>query len=218
MAKPKAEYFKPRTQKQIQNLSRAINKIDPNLNRKVMGVQYSISDVKMGINDFSYTKNGVTQKVRYDQITSLDRSEQASLINKLSEERYQLRQQRALEIIKEKGKISKQFKRSLGEKIIDPSTGKEKYVGQNAKLLENIEEWEEMTEGNVANMIAEEFSESAILVGDDWFDEADSHFQLTKDGKKSTPELFDFFRPGEAGGFSELNAFTWNTYKVMKGI
>jgi hypothetical protein len=204
MAKPKQEYFKPRTQKQIQNISRAINKIDPNLQRKVMGVQYSISDVKMGINDFSYKKNGVVQKVRYDQITSLDRSEQASLINKLSEERYQLRQQRALEIIKEKGKVSKQFKRSL--------------IGQNEKLLENIEEFEQMTEGNVANMIAEEFSESAVVVGDDWFDEADSHFQLTKDGKKSTPELFDFFRPGEAGGFSELNAFTWNTYKVIKGI
>jgi len=204
MAKPKQEYFKPRTQKQIQNISRAINKIDPNLNRKVMGVQYAIGDVKMGINDFTYSKNGVIQKVRYDQITSLDRSEQASLINKLSEERYQLRQKRALEILKEKGKVSEQFKRSL--------------VGQNQKLLENIEEFEQMTEGNIANMIAEEFSESAVVVGDDWFDEADSHFQLTKDGKKATPALFDFFRPGEAGGFSELNAFTWNTYKVIKGI
>lgn len=199
-----AKGYKPRTQKQIQNLSRAINKIDPNLQKKIMGVQYAIKDVKMGINDFTYTKNGVEKKVRYDEITSLDRSEQASLVNKLSEDRYQLRQQRALEQLQTKGKVSAQFKRSIRE--------------QNTKLLENIEEFENLVEGNVPNMIAEEFSQESIITGDDWFDEADSYFQLTKDGKKNTPELFDFFKPGEAGGFSELNAFTWNTFKVLKGV
>lgn len=199
-----AKDYKPRIQKQIQNLSRAINKIDPNLQKKIMGVQYAIKDVKMGINDFKYTKNGIEKKIRYDEIQFLDRAEQASLVNKLSEERYQLRQQRALEQLQTKGKVSAQFKRSIAE--------------QNTKLLENITEFEELIEGNVPNMIAEEFSQSSIITGEDWFDEADSFFQLTKDGKKSTPELFDFFRPGEAGGFSELNAFTWNTYKVLKGI
>jgi ribosomal protein L29 len=204
MAK-KSEYFKPRTQKQIQNLSRAINKIDPELGKRVMGVQYSIRDVKMGINDFQYQVNGQVKKVRYDQIESLPRSEQASLLNQLSYDRYQLRQQRALEQIKEKGKISEQFKRSIAQ--------------QNKKLLENIETFEDLFEGNTANMIAEEFSEAEIITGEDWFDEADSYFQLTsKDGKKRTPELFDFYKPGEANGFTELNAFTWNTYKVMKGI
>ena len=199
-----AKGYKPRTQKQIQNLSRAINKIDPNLQKKIMGVQYAIKDVKMGINDFTYTKNGVEKKVRYDKIQSLDRAEQASLVNKLSEERYQLRQQRALEQLQTKGKVSAQFKRSIRE--------------QNTKLLENIEEFESLVEGNVPNMIAEEFSQESIITGEDWFDEADSYFQLTKDGKKNTPELFDFFKPGEAGGFSELNAFTWNTFKVLKGV
>jgi len=67
MAKPKSEYFKPRTQKQIQNLSRAINKIDPELGKRVMGVQYAIRDVKMGINDFQYRVNGTVKKVRYDE-------------------------------------------------------------------------------------------------------------------------------------------------------
>lgn len=199
-----AKGYKPRTQKQIQHLSRAINKIDPNLQKKIMGVQYAIKDVKMGINDFTYTKNGVEKKVRYDEIQSLDRAEQASLVNKLSEERYQLRQQRALEQLQTKGKVSAQFKRSIAT--------------QNAKLLENIEEFENLVEGAVPNMIAEEFSQESIITGEDWFDEADSYFQLTKDGKKNTPELFDFFKPGEAGGFSELNAFTWNTFKVLKGV
>lgn len=199
-----AKGYKPRTQKQIQHLSRAINKIDPNLQKKIMGVQYAIKDVKMGINDFTYKKNGVEKKVRYDEIQYLDRAEQASLVNKLSEERYQLRQQRALEQIRTKGKVSAQFKRSIAT--------------QNAKLLENIEEFESLVEGNVPNMIAEEFSKESIITGEDWFDEADSYFQLTKNGKNNTPELFDFFKPGEAGGFSELNAFTWNTFKVLKGI
>lgn len=199
-----AKGYKPRTQKQIQHLSRAINKIDPNLQKKIMGVQYAIKDVKMGINDFTYTKNGVEKKVRYDEIQSLDRAEQASLVNKLSEERYQLRQQRALEQLQTKGKVSTQFKRSIAK--------------QNPKLLENIEEFENLVEGNVPNMIAEEFSQERIITGEDWFDEADSYFQLTKDGQKNTPELFDFFKPGEAGGFSELNAFTWNTFRVLKGI
>lgn len=199
-----AKGYKPRTQKQIQHLSRAINKIDPNLQKKIMGVQYAIKDVKMGINDFTYTKNGVEKKVRYDEIQYLDRAEQASLVNKLSEERYQLRQQRALEQIRTKGKVSAQFKRSIAT--------------QNAKLLENIEEFENLVEGNVPNMIAEEFSKESIITGEDWFDEADSYFQLTKNGKNNTPELFDFFKPGEAGGFSELNAFTWNTFRVLKGI
>ena len=204
MAK-KSEYFKPRTQKQIQNLSRAINKIDPELGKRVMGVQYAIKDVKMGINDFQYTINGNVKKVRYDEIQSLSRSEQASLLNQLSYDRYQLRQQRALEQIKEKGKISEQFKRSISK--------------QNPKLLENIEAFEDAFEDNTPEIIAEEFSEVDIITGEEWFDEADSYFQLTsKDGKKRTPELFDFYKPGEAGGFTELNAFTWNTFKVMKGI
>lgn len=205
MAKPKSEYFKPRTQKQIQNLSRAINKIDPELGKRVMGVQYAIRDVKMGINDFQYRINGTVKKVRYDEIQSLPRSEQASLLNQLSYDRYQLRQQRALEQIKEKGKISAQFKRSIAQ--------------QNKKLLENIEAFEDAFEDNTPEIIAEEFSEVEIITGEEWFDEADSYFQLTsKDGKKRTPELFDFYKPGEAGGFTELNAFTWNTFKVMKGI
>ena len=205
MAKPKNEYFKPRTQKQIQNLSRAINKIDPELGKRVMGVQYSIRDVKMGINDFQYRVNGTVKKVRYDEIQSLPRSEQASLLNQLSYDRYQLRQQRALEQIQAKGKISEQFKRSIQK--------------QNPKLLENIEAFEDAFEDNTPEIIAEEFSEVEIITGEEWFDEADSYFQLTsKDGKKRTPELFDFYKPGEAGGFTELNAFTWNTFKVMKGI
>lgn len=197
--------YKPRITKQINNLSRAINKIDPKLGQRVMAVRHNIDDIRPGINDIKYMQNGIEKKVRYDEIAELPTSEQASLLNRLSEDRYNLRQQRALEQFKEKGKVSWQFKRSIER--------------DNVKLLENIQELEELIGENKPEVIKEEFSGLNIQVGEDWFKEADSFFQLTDaNGKRNTPELFDFYRPGEAGGFSELNAFTWNTYKVMKGI
>lgn len=192
--------FTPRIQKQINNLSRAINKISPDLANKAFAVEYSIRDIKPGINDVTYIRDGVQTKVRYDQITTLSLKEQASLLNKLSADRYELRQERALEQLKEKGKVSKQFKRSIET--------------QNAKLFENIMELEDKLQGNKPEAIAKEFEDLEIKTGESWFDEADSFFQS---GQK-TPELFDFYRPGEAGGFSELNSFTWNAFKVLRNL
>ncbi len=192
--------FTPRIQKQINNLSRAINKINPELANKAFAVEYSIRDIKPGINDVTYIRDGVQTKVRYDQITTLSPKEQASLLNKLSADRYELRQERALEQLKEKGKVSKQFKRSIET--------------QNAKLFENIMELEDKLQGNKPEAIAKEFQDLDIKVGESWFDEADSFFQ----SGQSTPELFDFYRPGEAGGFSELNSFTWNAFKVLRSL
>lgn len=196
MAKP----YKPRIQKQINNLSRAINKIDSELANRTFAVEFAIKDVQMGINDFTYKKDGQEKKVRYDEIKDLPIKEQASLLNKLSQDRYELRQERALQQLKEKGKISWQFKRSIEK--------------QNQKLFENIEEIEEMLSSNQREAIQSEFEDLDIKTGDEWFDEAESFFQQNG----GTPELFDFYRPGEAGGFSELNAFTWNAYKVIRGI
>lgn len=192
--------YNPRIQKKINHLSRAINKIDPELANRTMAIEHRIADIKPGINDITYMKNGVAKKVRYDAITSLPRSEQASLLNKLSADRYELRQERALQQLKEKGKISWQFKRSIQE--------------QNQKLFENIQELEDKLEGNPAQAIQNEFKDLDIEVGEDWMNEADSYFQ----SGKGTPDLFDFYRPGEAGGFSELNSFTWNAFKVLKGM
>lgn len=192
--------FTPRIQKQINNLSRAINKISPELANKAFAVEYSIRDIKPGINDVTYIRDGVQTNVRYDQITTLSPKEQASLLNKLSADRYELRQKRALEQFKEKGKVSWQFKRSIEK--------------QNSKLLENILELEDKLQGNKPESIAKEFEDLDIITGESWFDEADSFFQ----SGQSTPELFDFYRPGEAGGFSELNSFTWNAFKVLKGL
>lgn len=192
--------FTPRIQKQINNLSRAINKISPDLANKAFAVEYSIRDIKPGINDVTYIRDGVQTKVRYDQITTLSQKEQASLLNKLSSDRYELRQERALEQLKETGQVSRQFKRSIET--------------QNAKLFENILELEDKLAGNKPEAIAKEFQDLDIKVGESWFDEADSFFQ----SGQSTPELFDFYRPGEAGGFSELNSFTWNAFKVLRSL
>lgn len=192
--------FTPRIQKQINNLSRAINKISPELANKAFAVEYSIRDIKPGINDVTYIRDGVQTKVRYDQITTLSQKEQASLLNRLSADRYELRQERALEQLKETGKVSRQFKRSIET--------------QNAKLFENIMELEDKLQGNKPEAIAKEFQDLDIKVGESWFDEADSFFQ----SGQSTPELFDFYRPGEAGGFSELNSFTWNAFKVLRSL
>jgi hypothetical protein len=192
--------FTPRIQKQINNLSRAINKISPDLANKAFAVEYSIRDIKPGINDVTYIRDGVQTKVRYDQITTLSQKEQASLLNKLSADRYELRQERALEQLKETGQVSRQFKRSIET--------------QNAKLFENIMELEDKLQGNKPEAIAKEFQDLDIKVGESWFDEADSFFQ----SGQRTPELFDFYRPGEAGGFSELNSFTWNAFKVLRSL
>ena len=200
MAKKKKTAYNPRIQKKINHLSRAINKIDPGLTNKTLAVEYRISELKPGINTVSYMKNGVETKVRYDAITTLSQTEQASLLNKLSADRYELRQKRALEQLKDKGKISWQFKRSIKE--------------QNQKLFENIQELEDKLQGNPSGNIQNEFKDLNIQTGEEWFDEADSFFQ----SGGGTPDLFDFYRPGEAGGFSELNAFTWNSFKILKGM
>lgn len=192
--------FNPRITKRINNLSRAINKIDQELNNKTFALEYAIKDIRAGINDITYFRDGVETKVRYDQITSLSSREQASLLNKLNADRYELRQERALQQLQEKGKVSTQFKRSIET--------------QNEKLLENILELEDMLEGNRPESIQKEFADLKISKGDSMFDEADSFFQSSM----GTPELFDFYRPGESGGFSELNSFTWNAYKVLKGM
>jgi phage-related minor tail protein len=192
--------YNPRIQKKINHLSRAINKIDPELANRTMAVEKRITDIKPGINDITYQVDGSMRKVRYDGIANLPITEQASLLNKLNADRYELRQERALQQLKEKGKISWQFKRSLTE--------------QNVKLFENIQELEDKLEGNIVQAIQNEFKDLDIQVGEQWFDEADSYFQ----SGKGTPDLFDFYRPGEAGGFSELNAFTWNSFKVLKGL
>jgi len=193
-------YFKARISKRINNLSRAINKIDPALNNKTLAVEYAIKDIKPGINHVSYTRDGVERKIRYDQLSPLSQNEQASLLNKLSVDRYELRQERALEQLKTTGKISKQFKRSLEQ--------------QNPNLLQNIKDLEEIIEGNKPETIQDEFSGLDIISGEDFFQEADSFFQ----SNLGTPELFDFYRPGQSGGFSELNTFTWNAFKIIKGI
>lgn len=198
MAKKKV--FKPRITKRINNLSRAINKINPDFKNRVSAVEFNIADIRPGINDVKYIKNGVEVKVRYDQIENLGQAEQSSLLGKLSEDRFELRQERAIAQLQEKGQISSQFKRSL--------------INDNPELLSSIAEFEDQIAGSQKEGIADIFSGIDIISGEDFLGETDSFFQ----GPDGTPELFDFYRPGEAGGFSDLNTFTWNAYQALKGI
>ena len=47
-------------------------------------------------------------------------------------------------------------------------------------------------------------------------DELDNFFQSDDgNGLTGSDKQFDFYRPGEAGGFSELNTFTMNAYKML---
>lgn len=197
--KKKSPVFNPRTTKKINNLSRAINKIDPALGNKVLFTEFRIEDIEPGINTIKYRKNGIAQEVRYDELENLSQIEQGSLLNELTIDRYNLRQERALEQLKVKGKISWQFKRSLEK--------------DNPVLLQSINEFEDLIEGSDTAAIQKEFGDQDFLIAEDWEAEAESFFQ-----GDNTPELFDFYRPGEAGGFAELNAFTWNSYKVLRGM
>ena len=193
------KYFKARKTKRINNLSRAINKIDPDLKNRVSSVEYAIKDIKAGINDVTYIKDGVATKIRYDKITTLPQSEQSSLLNQLSEDRYGLRQERALEQLKEKGKISWQFKKSIKE--------------NNPELAKSIEEIESLIGDNKASAIKDLFKD-VETEDQDIGEIADSFFQ----GDDISLQKFDFYRPGESGGFTEFNKFTYNAYNVLKGV
>jgi len=199
MAK-KPSVFNPRINKRINNLSRAINKIDPALGQKAIFADVRIEDIKPGINTIKYRKNGVAEEVRYDELENLTKAEQSGLLLNLSVDRYNLRQERAIQQLQQKGKISWQFKRSL--------------VKDNPALLKSITEIEEALDGNGAEAIQEAFSEIEIDTID-WEDESAEFFEYKK-GQEDN--LFDFYRPGESGGFTELNQFTWNSYKVLRGV
>ena len=184
----------------IQHFSRAINKIDKNVIESTLGMGIDIQNLKAGVTSVTYEKNGVEKKIRYQDIENLSEGEQASLGRMLSVERYNLRQERALEILQQKGKISAQFKRSLEQ--------------DNIQLLQSIQEFEEKFKGSDKEAIKEEFAKTDTIAGEAWFEEADDFFQ----GADGSLNLFDFYRPGQAGGFKELNIFTWNIFKVEKGL
>lgn len=184
-------------QRNIQNLSRAINKIDPGLKDNTRGIEYKISDVKMGINDFTFKKDGVMKKVRYDEIKNLSTYEQASLLNKLSAERYELREKKAFESYKEKGTVSKSFLRTIEK--------------DNPALAESIKEFQDIIKGDkkdISNMFKQ------VEYKQDVYEEADEYFQ--KGGSLEKFEFYDVW--GTKTGFKTLNAFTWNAFKVMKGL
>ena len=202
--KKEIPYFKARKTKRINNLSRAINKIDPAFKDKVSATEFSIGQIKAGVNDVTYLKDGIPTRIRYDKITTLGIKEQSSLLNKLNADRYELRQERALEQLKDKGKISWQFKKSIKE--------------QNSVLFENIEEIETMIGDNKKDAIKKLFADLDVDEVEDIGEVADSFFQDGPDGIVETPDLFDFYRPGESGGFSELNTFTYNSYLAIRGV
>lgn len=199
MPRKKASY-QPKIQKRINNLSRAINKIEPSLTSKLLFDEFRIEDIKPGINTVKYRKNGVAQEVRYDELQNLSEGEKGSLNAALKVDRYSLRQERAIQQLQTKGKISWQFKKSLKK--------------DNPVLLKSIDEVEDILEDNKTESIQAAFEEIEIDT-DLWEEEAADFFEYRK-GQEDN--LFDFYRPGETGGFTELNQFTWNAYKVLRGF
>jgi len=200
MPKKNTTVFNPRIKKRINNLSRAINKIEPSLSNKLLFAEFRIEDIKPGINTVKYRKNGVAQEVRYDELQNLSQAEQGSLVAGLRVDRYELRQERAIQQLQEKGKISWQFKRSL--------------IKDNPVLLKSIIEVEEILLDSEKESIKTAFEEIDIDTIE-WDTEAADFFEY-KPGQEDN--LFDFYRPGEDGGFTELNQFTWNSFKVLRGI
>ena len=188
--------YKPRLDKQIQNLSRAINKIDQRVKNKLFFADIKIEDIEPGINTIKYRKNGVRQEIRYDELQLLSENEQGSLYSELTIERYGLRQEKALNQLKSKGKISWQFKRSL--------------EGQNTMLLENIEKFEQKVEGNTQEAIKSLFIEEDEFAYEDYLEEVDDYFQ-----EEGTPLYFDFYH---VQGFKDMNKFTWSIYKTIRDI
>lgn len=200
MPKRKKVDYNPRIQKRINNLSRAINKIEPALGDKLLFAEFRIEDIKPGINTVKFRKNGVAQEVRYDELANLSQEEQGSLMAQLKVNRYELRQERAIQQLQEKGKISWQFKRSL--------------VKDNPVLLKSIVEVEDVLSDSSYDSVQSAFEEIDIDT-DLWEEEAADYFEY-RPGQEEN--LFDFYRPGEEGGFTELNQFTWNSYKVLRGF
>ena len=197
MSPKRKKGYLPNINKRIQNLSRAINKIPSGIQNKLYFAEFKIEDVEPGINSIKFRKNGVRQEVRYDEIENLPEREQGSLYASLSVDRYNLRQEKAAKQLQEKGKISWQFKRSLEQ--------------DNPVLLKSIEEFEEITEGATKEQIQEQFDDVGIDTLD-WEMEAAEYFEY-KQGQEY--RLYDFYKPDQPGsGFTELNQFTWNAYKI----
>lgn len=189
----------PRLNKRIQNLSRAINKIDRRIQDKLLFAEHRIEDIQPGINTIKYSKDGVRQEIRYDELEKLNEKEQGSLYASLTVDRYNLRQDKAAKLLQTKGKISWQFKRSLEQ--------------DNPALLESIKEFETITEGAGADTIKSEF-EKVDLDFMDWEQEAAEYFEY-KSGQEY--RLYDFYKPDQPGtGFRDLNQFTWNAYKILR--
>jgi hypothetical protein len=188
------------TANKINKLSRAINKIDPTLKSKLLFDEYRIQDIKPGINSVKYRKNGIAMEVRYDELENLSQEEKGSLSAQLKVDRYNLRQERAIEQLQTRGKVTSQFKRSLKK--------------DNPVLLKSIEEVEDILGESKQAAIQMAFEEIDIDT-DIWEEEAAQFFEYKK-GQENN--LYDFYRPGEDGGFTELNQFTWNAYKVLRGF
>ncbi len=191
--------YLPRLNKRIQNLSRAVNKIDPRIKNKLLFAEHRIEDIEPGINSVKYSKDGVRQEIRYDELQNLSQKEQGSLLASLTVDRYNLRQEKAVTLLKTKGKISWQFKRSLEE--------------DNPVLLKSIEEFEDITKGTAKETIKDEFQrvDQDFM---DWEQDAAEYFEY-KAGQEF--RLYDFYKPDQkGGGFRELNQFTWNAYKILR--
>lgn len=176
--------------RRIQNLSRAINKIGVENIQKTFALDYKVTDIKPGINDISFKIDGKNMTVRYADLPNLSKSQQSSIVKALSVERYTERQKKAFQDLKEKGKISKSFERTIAK--------------DNPQLLSDI---------NNFNDVADDFD----LENVDFKSDIDALAEASEYLEEDSSHKFDFFNVhGKKDGFSQLNAFTWSLYKAKR--
>ena len=197
----KKSVYKPRTQKQIQNLSRAINKVPESTYNTLYALEHKVSALQMGFNDITYNIDGKIAKIKYTDIPSLPKSEQASLINQMRSQRNELRDQRAVEILKEKGKLSWQFKRSIEQ--------------DNPQLYSDIVNFETLMSDNSKENIKTAFQDVGVTTEEDFRKDFDDTYKL-----EGSSFLFDFYRPDlkGMGGFQNASSFNLSAFKVMRGM
>ena len=188
--------YKPKTQKQIQHLSRAINKIDEQVLSSTIGLDKKISKVEMKPTKITYNIDGKSKTIDYNDINTLSKSEQSALGQAMNIQRYELREQRVFEQLKEKGKLSWQLKRSFEK--------------DNQDILQAIENFEKLKLDK--EEIKSNLEDASYNI--DFTDEFEKEFQ-----DRGSDFLYDFYDVHETKqGFNQLNALNWNLYKYTRGL
>lgn len=187
----------------IRRYSQAINKIDTK-NRNTLGLSmHNVKNITMGITEITIEIDARIKKVNYKDIDKLSSTEQSAIYAYLSEKRNEARTERLTEELATKGKIHGNLKRAI--QADSPSL---------AKQIEGVERLIQDSDIDSDNIIDLYKTSELVSTNLEAFEDAEEYFN----GPDGSEFKFDFYRPGQAGGFDSLNIFTWNTYKALRGL